>query len=248
MRLSLAEVRELEELNFNAWPALHCVHFDGWLVRKSGGISRRVNSVNAVSPGTMPLTDKVVQCEAMFSRWGQRSVFRITPLSEPGLEAMLLTRGYEVEAPTNVMLAPLVAGEADVRVTLADSFDPAWAAASARMRGIPEDEAAILESQHRAIAVPTLWASVRDGGTVLGVGAAAVERGWAGLHGIYVGKDGRRRGLARAISVSLLSQAHAMGARRAWLQVEQANTAAIPLYRSLGFETSWTYRHLVRAG
>lgn len=248
MSLSLAEVRELEELNFNAWPALHSVHFDGWLVRKTGGISRRVNSVNAVAPGTLPLADKVVQCEAMFRRWRQRSVFRITPLSEPGLETMLLARGYEVEAPTNVMLAPLVAREADVRVTLADRFDPAWTAASARMRGIPEDEAAILESQHRAIAVPTLWASVRDGGTVLGVGAAAVERGWAGLHGIYVGKDGRRRGLARAISVSLLSRAHAMGARRAWLQVEQANVAAIPLYRSLGFETSWTYRHLVRAG
>jgi len=248
MSLSLAEMLELEELNFNAWPALHSVHFDGWLVRKTGGISRRVNSVNAVAPGTLPLADKVVQCEAMFSRWGQRSVFRITPLSEPGLEPMLLTRGYDVEAPTNVMLAPLVAREADVRVTLADSFDPAWAAASARMRVLPEDEAAILESQHRAIAVPTLWASVRAGGTVLGVGAAAVERGWAGLHGIYVGKDGRRRGLARAISVSLLSRAHAMGARRAWLQVEQANVAAIPLYRSLGFETAWTYQHLVRAG
>jgi ribosomal protein S18 acetylase RimI-like enzyme len=247
MSLSLAEVRELEELNFNAWPALHSVHFDGWLVRKTGGISRRVNSVNAVAPGTLPLADKVVQCEAMFRRWGQRSVFRITPLSEPGLEAVLLTRGYEQEAPTNVMLASLVAQEADVRVTLADSFDPAWAAASARMRVLPDDEAAILASQHRAIAVPTLWASVCEGDTVLGVGAAAVERGWVGLHGIYVGKDGRRLGLARAISVSLLSRAHAMGARRAWLQVEQANEAAIPLYRSLGFETAWTYRHLVRA-
>lgn len=246
--MSRSEVRELEELNFNAWPALHSVHYDGWLVRKSGGISRRVNSVNAVSPGTLPLSEKVAHCEAMFSRWGQRSVFRITPLSEPGLEQMLLERGYAVEAPTNVMLTALVAREGDTRVTLADSFEPAWAQASAQMRGLPDDEAEILARQHRTIAVPTLWASVRDGGTVLGVGAAAVERGWAGLHGIYVSRDGRRRGLARAISVSLLSRAHAMGARRAWLQVEQANAAAIPLYRSLGFETSWTYRHLVRAG
>lgn len=248
MSILLAEVRELEELNFNAWPALHSVHFDGWLLRKSGGISRRVNSVNAVASGTLPLSDKIVHCEAMFRRWAQRSVFRITPLSEPELEPMLLARGYAVEAPTNVMLAPLVAREVDPRMALADNFDPAWAAASARMRGLPEDEVLILAAQHRAIAVPTLWASAREGGTELGVGAAALERGWAGLHGIYVGKDGRRRGLARAISVSLLSQACAMGARRAWLQVEQANAAAIPLYRSLGFETSWTYRHLVRAG
>lgn len=248
MSVSLSEVRELEELNFNAWPALYSIHYDGWIVRKSGGISRRVNSVNAVAPGTLPLADKVAYCEAMFRRWGQRNVFRITPLSEPELEPMLLERGYAVEAPTNVMLAPLAARVADQRVTLADSFDPAWAKASARLRELPEDEAAILESQHRAIAVPTLWASVRESGAVLGVGAAAVERGWAGLHGIYVGKEGRRRGLARAISVSLLSRSYAMGAKRAWLQVEQANAAAIPLYNSLGFGTSWTYRHLVRAG
>jgi N-acetylglutamate synthase len=246
MSMSLVEVRALEELNFNAWPALHSVHYDGWLVRKSGGISRRVNSVNAVAPGTLPLADKVAHCEAMFGRWGQRNVFRITPLSEPELETMLFARGYAAEAPTNVMLAQLAARVADLRVTLADSFDPAWAEASARLRGLPENEAAILASQHRAIAVPTLWASVHEGGAVLGVGAAAVERDWAGLHGIYVGKEGRRRGLARAISVTLLSQAHALGARRAWLQVEQANAAAIPLYSSLGFGTSWTYRHLVR--
>ena len=163
----------------------------------------------------------------------------------PELEPLLLARGYLVEAPTNVMVAALSAREAEPRVNLAEEFDPGWAATSARLRELPDDEAAILAAQHRAIAVPTVWASACEGGTVLGVGAAAVERGWAGLHGIYVGKDGRRRGLARAMSCSVLARAYRMGARRAWLQVEQANAAAIPLYRSLGFETAWTYRHLV---
>jgi GNAT superfamily N-acetyltransferase len=241
------EVRLLEELNFNAWPALISLHVDGWLVRKTGGISRRVNSVNALAAGGMALEDRVAACEALYRSWGMRSVFRITPLSEPGLEALLLARGYEVEAPTNVMVAEMAPREADRRVRLAEAFEEAWPVASAQMRDIPADEAAILAAQHRLIAVPTLWASVVSGDSIMAVGAAAVERGWAGLHGIYVGRDGRRLGLARAISVSLLSRAHALGARRAWLQVEQANAAAIPLYRSLGFETSWTYRHLVRA-
>jgi ribosomal protein S18 acetylase RimI-like enzyme len=247
MSAELDEIRLLEELNFNAWPALASVHVDGWLVRRTGGISRRVNSVNALAPGQMTLEVRVAACEALYASWGMRSVFRITPLSEPGLEAMLLARGYAVEAPTNVMVAELGPREADPRVRLAEVFEEMWPVASARLRGLPEDEALILAAQHRLIAVPTLWASALSGDNVMAVGATAVERDWAGLHGIYVGLDGRRQGLARAISVSLLSRAYAMGARRAWLQVEQANAAAIPLYRSLGFETSWTYRHLVRA-
>jgi ribosomal protein S18 acetylase RimI-like enzyme len=246
MRATLDEIRLLEELNFNAWPSLTGVHVDGWLVRRTGGISRRVNSVNALAAGRMALGERLAACEALYRSWGMRSVFRITPLSESGLEEMLLGRGYAVEAPTYVMVADLGPRKVDPRVRLAEVFEAAWPEASARLRGLPEDEATILAAQHRLIAVPTLWASALSGDNVMAVGAAAVERGWAGLHGIYVGRDGRRQGLARAISVSLLSRAHAMGARRAWLQVEQANAAAIPLYRSLGFETSWTYRHLVR--
>lgn len=246
MSVSPDEIRLLEELNFNAWPSLQNVHVDGWLVRKTGGISRRVNSVNALAPGRMALEERVAQCEALYRSWSMRKVFRITPLSDPALEPMLLTRGYEVEAPTNVMVADLVPRDADPRVRLAETFEETWPAASARLRDLPADEASILAAQHRLIAVPTLWASSLSRDMVMAVGAAAVERGWAGLHGIYVGRDGRRQGLARAISVSLLSRAFGMGARRAWLQVEQANAAAIPLYRSLGFETSWTYRHLVR--
>jgi len=132
------EVRLLEELNFNAWPAVTSLHVDGWLVRRTGGISRRVNSVNALAPGRMALEARVAACETLYRSWGMRSVFRITPLSEPGLEAMLLARGYAIEAPTNVMVAELAEREADPRVRLAEVFEEAWPVASARLRGIPE--------------------------------------------------------------------------------------------------------------
>lgn len=247
MTMSIDDIRLLEELNFNAWPALQSVHVDGWLVRKTGGISRRVNSVNAIGTGRLALEARIAHCESLFSSWGMRRVFRITPLCEDELEPLLQARGYTVEAPTNVMVATLAPHAPDARVHLTTTFDPAWAAASARLRGIPDDEAAILLNQHRLIAVPTIWASVALGDTIMAVGAAAVERGWAGLHGIYVGREGRRQGLARAISASLLAHAHQLGARRAWLQVEQANAAAIPLYKDLGFDTAWMYRHRVHA-
>lgn len=246
MSMPLADIKTIEEMNFNAWPSLMSVHLDGWLVRQTGGISRRVNSVNALGPGRLTLLERIERSEELFRHWQQRSVFRITPLVEPELEGLLAERGYSVEAPTFVMSADVQALEADARVKISEVFEPAWAAASAQMRGLSSDEAAILSAQHRAIAVPTLWASVNPGDKATGIGVAAIERGWAGLHGIHVGKNERRRGLARAISATLLSRAHALGARNAWLQVEQANSAAIPLYKDLGFEVAWTYWHRVK--
>ncbi|MEQ1755035.1 MAG: GNAT family N-acetyltransferase [Micropepsaceae bacterium] len=245
MSNSRADVQMLEELNFNAWPALHTVHHDGWLIRKTGGSSRRVNSANALSPGVLPLEEKVRYCEALFDGWKQRRVFRVTPLADPALAGLLAARGYEPEAPTFVQVAQVKPFPIDARVTVSDRFDPAWSRASAAMRGLAGDDAVILEAQHRAIAIPTLWASARVDGEIAAVGAVAVERGWAGLHGIYVSRSVRRAGLARAISKALLGGAHQLGASRAWLQVEQGNSAALPLYGSLGFETEWAYQHLV---
>lgn len=247
MSMSDADVAALEEMNFNAWPSLQCVHIDGWLVRKTGGMSRRVNSVNAIGPGRLPLHERILQCERLFEYWGMRSVFRITPLCESGLEALLTSRGYTSEGPTDVMVAELHAREVDPRVELATRFQPDWASASASLRGLPDKEALILAAQHRLIAVPTIWALVKIDGKIAGVGVAALERGWAGLHGIIVDQSNRRNGIARAVSTSLLETAFRAGARRAWLQVEVANTAAISLYASLGFSTAWSYHHLVRS-
>jgi ribosomal protein S18 acetylase RimI-like enzyme len=236
----------LEELNFNAWPALQTIHYDGWLLRRSGGQSRRVNSVNVVTHGLISLEEKVLHCEAHFDRWKQRSVFRITPLSDPDLDGMLADRGYSIETTSLVQTAETRAYPRDVSVKISDRHDPAWASASARLRGLDESETNILASQHAAIATPSLWASILEDGACAGVGVAAVERGWAGIHGIYVSKDFRRSGLARRISEALIGEVFRTGVLHAWLQVDMANAAALPLYASLGFQTAYRYHHRVR--
>jgi ribosomal protein S18 acetylase RimI-like enzyme len=86
---------------------------------------------------------------------------------------------------------------------------------------------------------------VRVDNQAVACGCVSVERGWSGLTGIYVHKDARRRGLARKITEALMSFARERGARRMWLQVDQTNAAAITLYSSLGFRTSYTYHYRV---
>lgn len=245
MTLSRDEVLQLEEMNFNAWPALTTVHYDGWLLRCAGGASRRPNSVNCISPSTIALETKIAAAEAMYARWKRRTIFRLTPLADAGLGELIARRGYVVEEPTDVQVADLAECSAAPDVEIATACSDAWIRAALAIREIGGEHARVFNAQHHAIAVESIWALTRDEGAPAAVGVAAIERGWAGLHGIYVSKHVRRRGLARRLSEALLSVSAGRGARHAWLQVAHANTAALPLYRQLGFRTAYTYHHLV---
>lgn len=247
MTLARKDIELLEELNFNAWPALRTVHYDGWLLRCTGGESRRVNSVNPLARGVVSLDEKIATAEAIYTRWGRNVVFRLTPLAEPELDVELAARGFVVDGATFVRTAKLdeCAAVEDVRI-LARPDGP-WIEAAVAVRGLSGEAATVFAAQHQAIGIETRWALVMLADTPVAMGIVAIERGWAGLHGIYVAKTARRRGLARRISGALLGCAHAKGAGRAWLQVEQANAAALPLYTGLGFETAYAYHHRVRS-
>lgn len=241
------EVLALEEMNFNAWPALKTVHYDGWLLRCTGGASRRPNSVNCVTPSTFPLEAKIDAAAALYARWRQRLVFRLTPLADEGLDRVLEQRGFAIEEPTFVQLADVQPAPMPGDVHIFGAASDAWIAAAIRVRGLSGEEAGVFAAQHRAVAIDSGWALIEAIGRPAAVGVVAIERGWAGLHGIHVAKGVRRQGLARKLSEVLLGFAYARGARRAWLQVAQANTAALPLYHSFGFRTVYSYHHRVAA-
>jgi GNAT superfamily N-acetyltransferase len=236
----------LEELNFNAWPALRTLHYDGWLLFSTGGDSRRVNSVNCLTPGAIALPEKIATAEAVYARWGRKAIFRLTPLAEARLDDMLVARGYTIDAPTFVQVAEATAYRQAGNVRVFTRAEDRWIAAALRIRGVDGEAAEAFASQHRAIGIETAWALIEDGGEPAAVGAIGVERGWAGLHGIYASKGARRRGYARSISEALIGFAHAKGARQTWLQVQQNNEQALPLYASLGFRTCYAYHHRVQ--
>jgi ribosomal protein S18 acetylase RimI-like enzyme len=242
------DVEILEELNFNAWPALKTVHYDGWLLRSTGGDSRRVNSVNPLTPGAIPLDQKIATAEAIYARWGRRAIFRLTPLADAGLDEALAARGLVVEAPTFVQTAGINARAMPGEVRIFTRPERAWIEAAIALRGLGGEAAAVFAAQHHAVGIESGWATIAGADGPAAVGVVAIERGWAGLHGIYVAKAARRRGVALRISEVLLNHAFERGARQAWLQVEQTNAAALPLYAGLGFRTLYSYHHRVHAG
>jgi ribosomal protein S18 acetylase RimI-like enzyme len=243
----MTDLRRLEELGLNSSTPPGQLLYDGWLLRLLPGKAKRARSVNAVYPSTRPLDEKMAHCESVYRARGLPPIFRMTPFSDPPmLDAALEARGYARRDETSVESAPIEApgpGTQPAPVELA-----AWVDAVGELRDSP--------AQHRASHLARLAASplemrplaLTDERGVVATGLTIVEGRHAGLFDIITREDARGRGYARRIVGALLAQAHALGARHAYLQVQLDNEVARRLYASLGFVQRYTYWYRGRPG
>jgi ribosomal protein S18 acetylase RimI-like enzyme len=78
-------------------------------------------------------------------------------------------------------------------------------------------------------------------GALVATARGTVVDGWLGITVVGVEPHQRRRGWARRLTLALADWAAGAGAERAYLQVEETNTAARRLYEGLGFGTAHMY-------
>jgi ribosomal protein S18 acetylase RimI-like enzyme len=253
----------LDDLAHRGWPALETHAVGDWVVRWGGGVTKRANSV--LPRGEVDDLDSAIdRVEAAYRGRGLPPAFQLSPGSRPAnLAGRLEARGYVEDSHTLVQVA-------DIARVIARASDPEAAArpsalASAQpglpgavvVTGAPSDEWMALwwsvdgrgGDAERAIArriltgVPALYASVQDASGTLAAARLALVDDWAGLYALATRPDARRRGLARRLVLTLAGAAAERGVERMWLQVLADNTAAIALYRSLGFETVSGYSY-----
>ncbi|MGV8977282.1 MAG: GNAT family N-acetyltransferase [Cellulomonas sp.] len=85
------------------------------------------------------------------------------------------------------------------------------------------------------------------GRSVVGVIRAAFANDWVALACLAVPAQARRRGLASTLTAAAAREAGRRGARRAFLQVEHANSPAITVYERLGFLPADSYHYMEAA-
>ena len=87
------ELLKIEEAALNAWPAPLQMLYDGWVLRFTGGHSKRVNSVNPLYASRLPLDEKIKTCERVYARLGLPCLFRVPePVADSPLTDALTTR------------------------------------------------------------------------------------------------------------------------------------------------------------
>ena len=254
--------RRIEEASLNAWPATHQLLLDGWLIRFSGGFTKRANCV--VPLYSVPLNgmslkdggisaridlDKIRFCENLYAREQLQTVFRLTSHEhDAALDRALAERGYERVDNTQVQLLGLAA-EAPVEIEPRGPEAPAlrlvttpdWLQAYAQLAGMP----AHATQQHahliRSIRPECAFALLEVKGTPVACALGVLEHDLFGLFDVVTARDQRGKGFAELLLRELLRWGSLQGARLAYLQVISNNASALSLYQKLGFEAQYTY-------
>jgi ribosomal protein S18 acetylase RimI-like enzyme len=231
-----------------AWPALRSVEIDGWEARFSGGYTGRANSTTTAGTGTLPLDERIARVEAAYAAANQPPLFRIPDFTDPAVEHVLDTRGYEpLQRPSCVLTArdPLRGDEATVRI--ARDPDSAWLDAHAAADAVPPGQRAMHDALFQRTPAPRLFAAALDGHRVVAVAMTVLIGSLAVVQGVGTVPDARRRGHGRRVMRALLAAAWRDGADSTVLQMSATNDAARPMYEALGFRETYRYAYRKRA-
>jgi len=251
--LSRAELASIEDVGLQASAAPGQRMLDGWLLRFSPGKAKRARCVNALAAeGRLALDDRLALCERAYAEAGLPMLLRVTPFSAPAdLDPCLARLGLRRFDDTRVMVLPELGPPASIGPLDGSVFESVSGATLAQIVG---EMRGSLPAQRRAHAerlalAPESWRSLilrKLDGEILACGQVAVNGELAGLYDVFTAPDARGRGLARALCMQLLRQAHAAGARRAYLQVEADNLPARAIYHGLGFADAYAYHYRTR--
>ena len=245
------QIRLLEELSANAWPPAVTQVVDGWLLRYASGVSRRANSVLALSgseAGDFEARARVV--EEFYRRRGLPARFHLSPAVSPtDLDQFLEERGYRFDCPTAVQAVDLpelqrrLPEGLEQSVELSRVPDEDWFRVyyTAHLWDVVDQE--VRRGILTRIGPRVAFATLRRDGEPVAVGQGVVERGWLGLFSMSTHPDHRRQGAATQLVQALTVWGEKFGAAGAYLQVMEESSAARELYRKLGFETRYHYHY-----
>ncbi|MGF9757148.1 GNAT family N-acetyltransferase [Microvirga sp. 0TCS3.31] len=247
--------KRAEEACLNGWPALREMIFDGWLIRLANGYTRRANSVNLLSPGSLPLDHKIRYCETIYAAHRQPAIFCVPSHADPALSRALDQRGYSPPEDESCVLFKNfteAALEPVGDVVLEEGLPgEAWLSTLARLHEQSEAAQGTHAKILKNLSVPAVFAAVRsDDGRLGALAFGAIHDGIVCVNSVVTDPAFRRQGLARKTVAAVLNWAQERcGATGACLAVVAENAPARALYRNLGFDREvYRYHYRRRAG
>lgn len=235
----------IEEAALNAWPAPRQMVYDGWLLRFTGGPSKRVNSVNILYPSTKPLAEKISTCESIYASQGQPCLFRVTELfSTPELLGALADAGYQAFDTTLVLGHELELSHVNQPdVTVLDLPETDWFRFREPFIQASPVDREIHQSILSGIVPERVLMGLYADGKPAACGMGVVEDGLLGFFSIHTAASWRRKGYGSLMMNALMDWGIEQGATYGYLQVEGDNRAALEMYRKLGYEVYYRYEY-----
>jgi N-acetylglutamate synthase len=235
----------IEEACLNAWPALRQALLGGWVLRFSGGLTRRANSANPLGFERANPEILIAGCEALYRHQRQPTIFRLPSLIGSTIDARLQARGYDSEGLSLVLHAAIEAMPAarDPAVRLVSRPTAGWFAAMAALQQQTKRQAVLYRRIVGALAIPAAFAALVNKDRIAALAFGAIHDGVICYESVVTDPRHLRQGHARRVIASLAAWASEQGAVGACLEVEAANTPALALYAALGFSELYRYHY-----
>jgi len=240
----------IEIASRNAWPALLEEELPFGVLRFAYGVSRRTNCLSLFVGARSDWAQLSSLAETFFERFEQPAIIRVLSIpcanETAELDRHLEINGYQFVTPTRVMLCNVVPSapeELSTQSNLATSVNlDAWLSAWHELSGKSSHERAIHQLMLQRLPRNHLLLVQYDGNDQpVSSGMAVCEDQLMGVFGIATTPSQRNKGFARNLVLQLMNWGGKQEASTAYLQVEEANTAAASVYESLGFREAYRY-------
>lgn len=243
-------IQKLEELSMNAWPALHTVIYDGWVIRLAGGYTKRANSVNPLFVSSENTEQKIDTVEALYRSQRLPAIFKMTEASCPnGLDRELDSKCYVRIDETSVQMLELAERRQPSMssVLYGERLTDEWLKDFVRLDGHKDPEQLpIMKQIHAGIIPRTCFMTLVHNGETVACALGVLERGYLGILDVVTGLTFRNRGFGEQLLLNLLDWGRDNGASHAYLQVVRSNAPAARLYAKLGFQEVYRYWYRVK--
>jgi GNAT superfamily N-acetyltransferase len=254
MKDIMEQIYFIERLAVNTWPAEYTETIGDWILRASGGITKRANSV--FTWRDFPADkDWLPHAEDFYKHHGLPARFHISDASPPALDPMLEQLGYEKQVLCMVMIADCeevcrlskhrweLKHKLDVEQLWLTSANKAWLDDFLRFEQFTEDRSSFYSGLMDRMGQIKGHVQLMDNGRNVAVGTAMAENGWAGFVNVVVDETYRGQGIGYRLMQALAGWSLEQGAKNLYLQVIADNDSAVRLYTNIGFTPLYRYHY-----
>ncbi|MFX1378525.1 MAG: GNAT family N-acetyltransferase [Promethearchaeota archaeon] len=253
------EIRRLQEILLNVWPAHHYYFLNGWILRFTKGVTARANSVFPLYyTGNLDTLDQdITYVEKAYNSYNLPAIFTMPEYFEPNnLDIKLLEHGYQQSGcVTYTMISTIKELRNEEinenfvyivypqRVIACSKFLAKFSQRNQRAQNV-------LEKLSNRIIIPqkrVIIAKYKN--KVIGTLTAILDpHGFLYIVDVLVHPEFRRQKLATSMFFIIMNKWGIKSEVNAiWLQVETENKEAMKLYAKLGFKKAYSYYYLEKS-
>ena len=252
----MEEIKKLQEILINCWPAHRYYFLNGWIMRFTEGVTSRTNSVFPLNytGDTYSLERDIIFVEKAYQAYNLPTIFTIPDYFGPkNLDVKLIEHGYQqLGCITHTMIITVQNLRNEIyndkfsyffhseRVNKISAFLSKFSKRDLQAQNVLDRLAnRIIISQKRYIVAEYGNKVV---GTLMGI---LDPHGFLYLAEVLIDPDFRQQKIATSMFFKIINGwGIPNGAKKIWLQVEIENMEAMNLYTKLGFEKAYSYYYL----